>query len=904
MLSPEQLAALREAIAGDADLRGLLARLDQRTRRLVDEGGEVPRVKALLSRDGGVCPVDGRALAFDPWSPAEHRCPVCGQVCRGERHHRHWARARHLWLAERAADLSLLAAVADREDAGGRAVELLEAYGATYLDLPNRDNVLGPGRLFFSTYLESLWLTSYLAAAHVLQTAGLLPEAAVEGVNTVADEAAHLIGEFNEGLSNRQTWHAAALTAVAVWFGDEELAQSAIESRTGLLGHLADGFGEDGLWHEGENYHLFALRGLMQGMQWARLLGVDLLDDPELRRHFRAALLGPVRTALPDLTYPARGDARYGVSLAQPAMLELWEIGRHWLGGDPALDAWLAELYRAPAPPADHYDAWLHDAGRAPPVSRTRADLSWWALTALGPATAAAAPHLPESCLLPDQGLAVLRTGDLYASLECGPDRGGHGHPDSLHLTLHAGGVHWLPDPGTGSYVQGTLAWYRSAAAHNAPLLDGLNVGGEPARCEAFDVKDGWAWARAVAGPVRRTVVAGPEHVVDLVELEARQPTRLELPWHPHGEWRVVSPGRWEQTDGEADEPRFLPADPAEAVHLEVEGPAGARLGLWLLAPDAELRRRAGPALPTEEGTRPWLLLRATTTAARWAAVLDPRPGEPHGIRGVRLDRDRLTVETPTGPVHYATTAGGLGVEHGATVLALGGLRARPLVPAGVMGERPAWDTVAHAPRAWQVPALDGSLDGFDTGQPIELADELHYLRSEEPYEPDQFSARCWVNHDVDALYLAVEVTKPDVVLHPADAPPLALDNDPDDIHTDGVQVGYAVGDDPPASLLATPAEDGTVRVRRVGEPAWSTGAGDGAWAMTDEGYRMTLRIPCSTLAHLPVGSQIRFDVAVNEAHPDRERRAGQLRWSGGGGWVYLRGDVLDPRRFGVLHLD
>src|SRR5262249_37583018 len=155
---------------------------------------------------------------------------------------------------------------------------------------------------------------SYLAGAFILRETGQLSEDHVEGVNRVAEEAAGLIGDFNEGFSNRQTWHAAALTALGAWFDDHELAQTAVEARTGLLGHLADGFGEDGLWWEGENYHLFALRGLMQGIHWSRALGFDLLEDPDLREHFRAALLAPSKSALPDCTYPARRDARYGVS--------------------------------------------------------------------------------------------------------------------------------------------------------------------------------------------------------------------------------------------------------------------------------------------------------------------------------------------------------------------------------------------------------------------------------------------------------------------------------------------------------------------------------------------------------------------------------------------------------------
>ncbi|HEV8149693.1 MAG TPA: alginate lyase family protein, partial [Gemmatimonadales bacterium] len=440
MLSPAELQTLRTALATEPELARLLQTLQARAAPLLLTLPHVPRVKALLSRDGGFCPNDGATLGFDPWSPERHRCPRCGESFSAPRHHQNWARAQHLWLAERAAELALLAVLTDDARARARALELLSAYAELYFELPNRDNVLGPSHLFFSTYLESLWLTSYLAAAVLLRGAGALSESLNEGINRIAEEAANLIGDFNEGLSNRQTWHAAALSAIAVWFADEELARSAVESPTGLVGHLADGFGADGLWWEGENYHLFALRGLMQGMHWARALGFDLLEHSDPRSQFRAALLGPSCSALPDFTYPARRDARYGVSLAQPASLELWEIGRAWLGGDEQLEAWLRALYASPPPafPPEHYDAWLHDAGRQAPAGYSRSQLSWWALAAapLQPLSESVPEWQPASVLLESQGLAVLRHGDAYASLECGPAIGGHGHPDRLHLTL------------------------------------------------------------------------------------------------------------------------------------------------------------------------------------------------------------------------------------------------------------------------------------------------------------------------------------------------------------------------------------------------------------------------------------------------------------------------------------
>ena len=65
----------------------------------------------------------------------------------------------------------------------------------------------------------------------------------------------------------------------------------------------------------------------------------------------------------------------------------------------------------------------------------------------------------------------------------------------------------------------------------------------------------------------------------------------------------------------------------------------------------------------------------------------------------------------------------------------------------------------------------------------------------------------------------------------------------------------------------------------------------------------MTLAIawPEGLLTH--VGGRVGFDLIVNEMLSGRERRAGQLVWSGGNGWVWLRGDRQDAGRFGVLEL-
>jgi len=619
VVTAEELASRREVMAGSADLQALLAHLRARAQPVIDRMPAIPEHKALLSTDGGVCPEDGTRLDFDPWSPTAHRCPRCGKTWSGDRHDRSWARYQHLWLAERAAHLAALAALGGDATAGTRAADILTAYAERYWRYPNRDNVLGPSRLFFSTYLESVWIGHYLAAAMLLKAAGRLDDAAARAVNQVADEAATLIGDFDERFSNRQTWNNAALAAIAVWFEDEDLAQRAIEGETGLLAHLLRGFGRDGMWYEGENYHLFALRGLLTGAGWARLAGVDCFADARLAAHVTAALRAPALSALPDLTFPARKDSRYGISLAQPMYLELWEIGLAKLRTDD-LANWLAALHRVPPPQPELFESYLHDAGHAPrPASHPRHTLSWWSLLEMLPALPAETdPWQAGSLLLETQGLAVLRTGERYAALECGLYGGGHGHPDRLHFTLHADGVHWLPDPGTGSYVSHDLLWYRSTLAHNAPRLDGASQLPGDAVCEMFDVQDEWAWTRGRYGTLARTLVAGPAYVVDVLELTGREEHTLELAWHFAGRGDPRTPGRWFDATLENEfvsrVERFVP-DAAGTIVLPL---TANRQGLTAhLAFDGELLRVEGPGLPAQGGGRGGGHARRFTSRAR-----------------------------------------------------------------------------------------------------------------------------------------------------------------------------------------------------------------------------------------------------------------------------------------------
>lgn len=936
MVTVEELAARAAVVSGAPDLRALRDHLRQRAQPVIERMPPVPEQKALLSVDGGRCADDGSFLTFDPWSPTEHRCPRCGKVWRGERHDRHWARHQHLWLAERAAHLAAVACLGGEDDpqggrggqegAAARARDILQTYAERYWRYPNRDNVLGPSRLFFSTYLESIWTCNYLAAAALLRASDQLDDATTRGVNQVVEEAATLIGDYDEGFSNRQTWNNAALAAVAVWFEDEELAQRAIEGETGLIAHLMRGFGRDGMWYEGENYHLFTVRGLLTGAGWARLAGVDFCGDERLAARLDAALQAPALTALPDYTFPARKDARFGLSLAQPAYLELWEIGlaklvraERYAVSANQLAAWLTTLYRIAPPSPELLEAYMHDCGAPRTAQSARSSLSWWSLVEMLPELPALdAPWEPRSVLLESQGVAVLRSEGRYISLECGPYGGGHGHPDRLHLTLHADGVHWLPDPGTGQYVTRDLFWYRSTLAHNAPRIDGESQPPGNATCECFDDQGDWAWVRGRFENLNRIVTVGPGYIVDVTDLSAREEHLLELPWHIAGRGTVETRGRWVD-DELRDEfvtrvQRFVPDEPGPIVLTHTDGRAQLRLHLVFAG---DLLEMEGPGLPGRDHRARFYGVRVGGRNARIVAVLEAGSGAV-AVRTVQTRGDSVEIITAAGVHHHRFTDSAWTIEqNGQAPRTLSGAREPmpPFVP--LLHLDPPVPVAGTAFRVGAAPPLDGTLAAFELAEPLQLMLEDQYRRSEDGYPgPDDFSAAAYAAWDERALYLAVEITKPEVCLRPESAPPLRLDNDPDDIHSDGLQVYLAPApgagpsgpngaDSGVVGYLIVPNQGGhNVRTHPTSDTrSHAPAAARGAWRRTETGYCVTVAIAWPEGLHPHVGGRIAFDLIVNELLPGRVRRVGQLVWSGGGGWVWLRGDRQDPARFGILEL-
>ncbi len=905
-----ELTARRADISSHADLRALGTRLVGLLEPVVQRPIVIPEYKALLSKDGGVCTDDGSRLSFDPLSPQHHTCGTCGRVYQGERHHRAWIWRYHIWLTERAIQLALLDTLGLFEGAAAHARHILTSYAERYRTYPNRDNVLGPTRLFFSTYLESIWLAQVVIAASLVEQAsggGDLDGAWRESVREMVEESAAIIASFDEGWSNRQVWNNTALVAAGRWLGVRALVQEAVEGNHGLIAQLERAVSEEGRWHEGENYHFFALRGFALAAELLRTEGIDLYQRKTSGDRLARMYSSPLAVVLPDLTLPARGDSPYGVSLLQPRFAELWEQGLNRTGDD-RLESILCAIYRAEAPNAP--DVGLEEIAEVEqnrPASRvSRRQLGWRALSwmrARHP-DADEAGWQTRSALVAPPGPAVLRPSqNCYVALEGGGTGFGHGHPDRLHLTLYWD-VPWFADLGTGSYVSPSLFWYRSALAHNAPLKanDGQHRGAH-AWCSSFALSDRWGWCRATAADLfgvgtlaRRAVIVGSEYVLDVVDVTAPEDVIVDLPLHPLGsltmdggasvtngsEATVSAAGGYNAVGGMTElsrHPERLTAargDETLEIHLAPRDAESIFVGRGL----------GPPTLDFGESEALTFYVRRASGSGRWVQVYTTSPAS---VEKVEVAGEEVRVICGGVAQTFRLDESGVEItEPGGIVTSLGGALAEPEPHEQLRYAPP----IVRCALLEGPPLLEEGLEPFPSDAVVWLG-AAQYRRSEEEYPGEQeLAAHVGLGAFGSALYFAVEVRKPDLVFRAADAPDPMLDNENPDIHADGVQLfiglagwsGYLV-------LPQTGAQK--VRVRPVGGTVDRGEELSGEWCRTSGGYRVLAVYEAGE--HFVTGERFAVNVVVNEMKPDRERRAGQLALAGGGGWVYLKGDRESP---------
>ena len=894
LVSDTALAVRRAAAAGP--LASLARSLAADLEPLVSRDVYFPTEKALLSREGGRCPRDGVLLEFDPFEPHAHRCAVCREVFRGELHDRFWIYWYQLWLAERAVHAAVLGRLGVDARFADLAARILGGYCDCYASYPNVDNVLGPTRLFFSTYLESIWLLQICIAADLLTGANDLVERVRDRIVAPSRE---IIASYDEDGSNRQVWNDAALLAAARMLGDTRAAERVVFGPSGVAWQLQSGLLADGTWYEGENYHLFAHRGLWYGVTLAEQAGMEIPRPAAVR--FERGFSTPFLTALPDFTLPSRRDSQYRISLRQWRIAEHCELGLA-RRADPTLVGALHRLYHDHVPRGEtgRRTSSADVERNSAPSSLTRADLSWRALLCARLELPPLMSVPPQSALLESQGIAVFRRnkGRTYVALDYGHSGGGHGHPDRLNVLLANDDTRWLDDPGTGSYVDPTLHWYRSTLAHGAPLVNGASQARVDGTLTAYEEGEAAGWIEATVDDIApgaratRTLVVTPDYVLDELTVSTESDAIIDLPLHADvtldASVGAFVAGTLDGGAGLEDGFNFVRDAARQFIEADATVHGVATVGretldLWARSDaDTDWWRVRAPGPPGSTPSEAYFrVLRTRGRTVRHRTVMAWSPGVTDAEIG-----DTVRITLSDGAVHtHCRTDGGWRVDLSGSArgtIELGGrVRAATTTPASLERQRP---TPGRRPLSLR----------RNVPRTIELG-ERHYRRSESSWIGAGAPAAVITLRASDrALHLTVLVERSERTFKPRDAVN-RYDNEHPDINGDGVQLHIQSASVLTGWMLIPETESGDVRVRVIGAPA-DVVQPRATWGPTPTGYQMDIE-----LAPIPEA----FDLIVNEMPAERERRRGQLVLSGGDGeFVYLRGDRHDAGRFVTLRID
>lgn len=450
-------------------------------------------------------------------SATRHQCPSCKKVYSGLPYDAALYKSRHMQLSRAAANLGLAAALFDNPEYAKKALDILLGYAdryAAYALIDNRGGQsLSAARVFDQTLDESIWLIDIAWAYDLVLGMGVATKDEREKVeDKLLRASVETIKRYRAGRSNWQSWHNAGMMAAALCLKDHKLLEEVLNGEGGFFYQMEHSIMPDGAWYEGSwSYHFYAVSALLKTAEAAYRSGVNLYEAPQLKK----ALEVPLKTVMPNGRLPALNDGMES------------------------------------APPTSHYEI---AAARyaCPSFQHVVSHRKRGGLEALivGVEDPKEQPSVLSSMVLRESGLAILRRGDQYVSLDFGPHGGGHGHRDKLAVNYYTAGQVFAPDLGRGWPYNLPIhcEWYRLTLAHNTVVVDETPQKECEGALESSDFTGDYHVVTARADDcyegtkMRRTVAMADTWLLDIFEVESDKSRTHDWVWHGRGDFDTKLP--------------------------------------------------------------------------------------------------------------------------------------------------------------------------------------------------------------------------------------------------------------------------------------------------------------------------------------------------------------------------
>jgi len=505
-----------EAFAESAPLPGSADALE-RWQKLIRSAEKIVETPIDVPTEGGqwvfyyACPEHNCSLHF---RDGKHICPKCGKEYTDER-----TRLAHVTIQHNAIDGKLLTlakawTVSRRAKFAEDVFRVLTRYAELYPKWGRHDRwgrkgllaVIGGKRhcQSLSDAVGVIKLAQAYDLVHDWEGADKAVHAKIaKGLFREAVDTIYAFYLVYDGRNNHMTWYNAAAATVGAAIGDEAYVRKAVDGKKGLRWQFRNSVAADGLWYEGTiSYHFYALQAVVETVRAARAVGLDLTDEPALRKLY----LAPLQLAYPNGQFPAFNDG-----------------DRMSIAGRRRDYAFAAATWDDPV--LKHFA----ETGEVPRL---------------------------DSAVYEEAGLAYLRRGTgadaVVAVLDFGQHGGHHGHPDKLNLMLYALGREVFLDPGRLTYrCPEHETWTRQTVAHNTVVIDRRSQLPVPGRLLHFERNDHWDSVVAESATVypgvvlRRALILFDTALVDFYHVKSAKTATID--WILHGVAELATPG--ESTD-------------------------------------------------------------------------------------------------------------------------------------------------------------------------------------------------------------------------------------------------------------------------------------------------------------------------------------------------------------------
>jgi hypothetical protein len=327
------------------------------------------------------------------------------------------------------------------------------------------DNLLGwkihsHARIMFQSLDEAVILIKWVTTARTLGNAVSAKEKTFWSEELFKPEALLLENNF-QVIHNIACWHRSAEGQVALYCNDEALWHAAVDATNGIRNQIARGITSDYLWFEQSmGYNAYVTKALVPFFEYAFMEGKGGQLKTEMET-VENLLLSPLTMRFPNGQLPNPSDSGRAGYVPSAAALN----------GEK--DASTRANEELPA---------LASASRLFPTQIglkliEAAHAKSWELLLDPPVTFAIKAELPvvTSRNLESSRMTILRRGSWQVYFHYGQLAGSHCQAEALNFEAFYNDLGITEDPGTAGYGSKlTAEYFRSGAAHNVPLVDGV----------------------------------------------------------------------------------------------------------------------------------------------------------------------------------------------------------------------------------------------------------------------------------------------------------------------------------------------------------------------------------------------------------------------------------------------